>query len=146
MLLAVLMMACGGKKEAEGEDGKKDVSELTYWDVVGMVWPNDEGDRIEWHGEEMSTEAKDDLDISQRGFCRDGDCGEKMFLANKNQEKSIEVILKAPYNIKGDEGYMARTYKLPPGGEFQIGCTHLCYDDKKYLFGREVVKAVYMEE
>ncbi|MDN5205475.1 hypothetical protein QQ008_29095 [Fulvivirgaceae bacterium BMA10] len=134
-----------GDEHTEAEK-KKDVSELTYKEIITLVFTNDAGEGIEWHGEESSKEGAEELAIVMRDQCGEDDCGQQVFLTNSNADKPIKAIIKAPFNIEGEESYAARAYEVPANSEVAIGCSHLCYNGKSYAFTREIVAAEYLEK
>lgn len=157
LLICTLLISCStsttGENENSGEavdnektpeSTKKDLSELTYRDVIGMVF-KDQGEGIEWHGEEMPNTLIESIVINSEGICGDGDCGKTMYITSLDSTKSIEIIMKGAYDLEGDIGYIARKYTLSPGEKLSIGCSHLCYDGKNYLFDRQVVGSTYVE-
>jgi len=131
-----------GKESNDTTEEKEDVSELTYQDVTEMVF-SDEGERIEWHGEQLPNEAMDYLSFKLEGKCGEDDCGDALYLTNIHVDRGITAIVKGAYDINGDVGYIARKYIVPAGKQLSVGCSHLCYDGKAYKFDREIVSSVY---
>lgn len=152
--LALLLSFCtsGNNKPPESEaeepvaaiENKKDVSELTFNEVYGMVF-GESGNRREWHGEEMPNTLTNMLSIATGEPCGEDNCGNALSITN-NSDKSIGVVIKGAYDIEGDQGYMAVEYEITAGQSVNIGCSHLCYVGKSYLFDREIVGSWYMEE
>ena len=140
----IVAIACtpSEKKSADSTDEVKDVSELTYQDVTEMVF-SDEGERIEWHGEQLPNDALEYLAFKQEGKCGENGCGDALYLANTSVDKTIAAVVKGAYNINGDVGYIARKYIIPAGKQLSVGCSHLCYDGQAYKFDREVVSSLY---
>ena len=129
---------------AETPEDPKDVTQLTWREVVGLVY-DDEGQGVEWHGEEMPNELTEFLAISSGDPCGDGDCGKNLSLTS-SAEKSMIVIIKGDYDIEGDQGYIPRRYTIEPGQTLNIGCSHLCYGGKSYEFPRTIVGSEYAKE
>ncbi len=119
----------------------KGVDQLTFQDVVAMVY-DDEGEGIEWHGEEMPNDLIEFLVISSGDPCGEKDCGQRLTLTN-NSDQSITTIIRGEYDIEGDQGQIPRKYVIDGGGTLLIGCTHLCYDGKGYEFTRTIVASAY---
>lgn len=119
----------------------KEVDQLTFQDVVAMVY-DDEGEGIEWHGEEMPNELIEFLVISSEDPCGEGDCGRRLTLTN-NSDQSITTIIRGEYDIEGDQGQIPRKYVIDGGGRLLIGCTHLCYGGKGYEFTRTIVASAF---
>jgi len=128
--------------EAEPTE-EKDVTQLTYQDVVAMVY-DDDGEGLEWHGEEMPNELTGFLSIDSGEPCATGNCGNELTLTN-TAEKTITVIVKGDYNIEGDMGYIPRKYTVDAGQTARIGCSHLCYGEGSYAFTRAIVGSEYAE-
>lgn len=122
----------------------KDVSQLTWRDVVAMVY-DDQGEGIEWHGEEMPNELTELLVISEGDPCGENDCGQRLSLINVSN-RSITTIIRGDYDIEGDQGYIPRKYVIASGDTLMIGCSHLCYNGKGYEFPRTIVASAYTEE
>ncbi len=129
--------------EAETEPNTQDASELTYSDVVAMVY-DDEGERIEWHGEEMPNDLTSFLAVSEGDPCGENDCGKRLTLSNSS-DQSITVIMRGDYDIEGDQGYIPRKYVIEGGDNLLIGCSHLCYGGSSYPFPRTIVSSEYTE-
>jgi hypothetical protein len=157
LLFCTLLISCSSSTNSENnnsdeeapeektpETTNKDLSELTYRDVVDLVF-KDQGEGVEWHGEEMPNTLISLISIGNEGDCGEGDCGKSMYISNTDSTKSIEVIMKGAYDLEGDIGYIARKYILSPGEKLSIGCSHLCYDGKSYLFDRKIVGSAYIE-
>lgn len=151
-VFASIIVSCSSDKTKEEkmeeveelvEEAKKDVSQLTYRDIVKLVF-NDEGQGIEWHGEAVSNSLQEMLSMTNEGSCGDDSCGKEMFLIN-NDTIAIEVIVKGAFDIEGDRGHIARKYMVKPGETVSMGCSHLCYDGKAYLFDRSIVGSSYVE-
>lgn len=156
LFFCTLLLSCSSSNnnEKENKDAtddvtekttKKDVSELTYRDVIAMIYSED-GEGIEWHGEEVSNTLSELLVFSSNGDCGEGDCGKAMFITNNDEDKTIEVIVKASYDLEGDIGFLARKYTLTAGETQSMGCSHMCYNGKAYLFDRQLVGSVYVLE
>ncbi|GAB4236490.1 MAG: hypothetical protein Tsb0034_11160 [Ekhidna sp.] len=155
LVLALLTGACSStpsneqsqapvEESGKSAEAKKDVSELTFREVYDMVF-GDFGKRREWHGEEMPNTLTDMLAITAGEPCGEGNCGEGLLLTN-NADRPIGVVVKGAYDIDGDQGYMATEYEIEAGQSIDIGCSHLCYDGKSYLFDRKIVGSWYMDE
>jgi len=123
---------------------KKDVSELTFNEVYEAVF-GEFGNRREWHGEEMPNTLTSMLSIGTGDPCGEDNCGQELLLTNST-DRSIGVVLKGAYDIEGDQGYMAVEYEIGAGESVNIGCSHLCYVGKSYLFDRQIVGSWYMDE
>jgi len=158
LLFCALLISCSSSNNNENSDKnddatansdaettKKDVSELNYQDVIALIY-SDDGERIEWHGEEAPNTLSELLTIASEGVCGEDDCGQAMTITNNDENKTIETIVKAAYDIEGDIGYMAWKHTLSPGETQSMGCSHLCYNGKAYLFDRQVVGSVYVED
>lgn len=151
LLLATIVVSCGQsassndseETEEQTETTATEVDELTYQDVVAMVY-DDEGERIEWHGEEMPNELAEFLAITSGEPCGEGDCGSRLTLTN-NLDNSITVIIRGDYDIEGDQGFIPRKYIIGGGQKLIIGCSHLCYGGKAYEFQRSIVASAYTE-
>lgn len=124
-------------------DTATDVTQLTFTDVRDMVF-DDEGEGVEWHGEEMPNTLISFLTIEPGAPCGEGDCGNRLSLTS-SAEKTIELIIKGDYDIKGDQGYMSRKYTIAPGATLMIGCSHLCYGGESFEFLRTIVGSAYTE-
>lgn len=131
-------------EEAEAPESPKDVTQLTWREVVAMVY-DDEGDGIEWHGEESPNDLTGFLTIGSGDPCGEANCGNKLTLTS-SAEKAMTVIIKGDYDIEGDQGYIPRKYTIEPGQTLMIGCSHLCYDGKSFEFLRTIVGSAYVEE
>lgn len=129
--------------ETEAEAATKDVTQLTYRDVVAIVF-DDDGEGIEWHGEEMPNTLGDLLTIDSGDSCGENGCGTQLSLTSL-AEKPMTVIIKGDYDIKGDQGYIPRKYIIEPAQTLSIGCSHLCYQGESYEFLRTVVGSAYTE-
>ncbi|MEO9870027.1 hypothetical protein [Ekhidna sp.] len=130
-------------KESETLHAREDVDQLTYQDVVAMVY-DDEGERIEWHGEEMSNDLTQFLTISKGDPCGEEDCGKILSLIN-SADQTITLVIRGDYDIEGDQGYIPRKYIIPATDTLLIGCSHLCYGGKSYEFQRTIVGSKYVE-
>lgn len=152
LAFALTFCTTGTNKQSESNtDGldtpvetKKDVSELTFSEVYGMVF-GEFGNRREWHGEEMPNTLTNMLSIGSGEPCGEDNCGKDLLLTN-NSDKSIGVVVKGAYDIEGDQGYMAVEYQIEASQSVKIGCSHLCYVGKSYLFDRQIVGSWYMDE
>lgn len=139
MLLALFLSCSEGTKEESNNDAPReyDVSKLTYRGVTSLVF-NDDGRRIEWHGEEMANDMLENLTIFEGDSCGENNCGRELQLASKATD-SLVVIIKADYDLKGDQGYISRQYEIAGGDTISIGCSHLCYGPETYKFPRKIV-------
>lgn len=131
------------EEQAEAVDSTQDVSQLTYQDVVAMVY-DDEGEGIEWHGEEMPNTLTDFLTITTGEPCGEGNCGNRLALTN-TADQSITLIVKGDYDLEGDQGYIPRKYVVGAGEKLMIGCSHLCIGGKSYEFPRTIVGSEYTQ-
>lgn len=122
----------------------QDVSQLTYQDVVTLVY-DDEGEGMEWHGEEMPNSLKELLAIEEGAPCGEGNCGKRLSL-HSSGDRTMTVIIKGDYDIKGDQGYIPRKYVIEPGQSMDIGCSHLCFGMEAIPFYRSIVGSAYPEE
>ncbi len=127
--------------EATESTESSSVDQLTYQDVVAMVY-DDEGERIEWHGEEMPNDLVGSLSIALADPCGENDCGHQLTLTNTDSA-SITAIIRGDYDIEGDQGYIPRKYLIEGGATLKIGCSHLCYGGKGYEFRRTIVGSEY---
>ncbi len=154
LLIGIILVSCGqSQKNSDTEESSseskstaaKSVDQLTWQDVVAMVF-DDEGERIEWHGEEMPNDLTAFLVIANDGQpCGENDCGERTFLINTSNQ-TITTIIRGDYDIEGDVGYIPRKYVIGAGDTLMIGCSHLCYGGKGYEFPRTIVSSQYEEE
>ncbi len=128
---------------ASDSTASKDVDQLTWRDVVAMVY-DDQGEGIEWHGEEMPNELTGFLVMSTGDPCGEDDCGQRLSLANTS-DRSITTIIRGDYDIEGDQGYIPRKYIIAASDTLMIGCSHLCYAGKGYEFPRTIVASAYTE-
>lgn len=153
-LLAILIF-CSCTQTTKQEDSEtaeastetsesEEVDQLTYQDVVAMVY-DDEGEGVEWHGEEMPNDLVDLLSIALADPCGENDCGHQLTLSNTDSS-SITVIIRGDYDIEGDQGYIPRKYLIDGGATLKIGCSHLCYGGKGYEFRRTIVGSEYTED
>lgn len=131
-------------KESETTEAPKDATQLTWRQVVAIVY-EDQAEGIEWHGEEMPNELADLLTIDTGEPCGEADCGTRLLLTS-SAEKTMTVIIKGDYNIEGDQGYIPRKYTIEPDETLVIGCSHLCYEGKSYEFLREIVGTEYVDK
>jgi len=154
LLFCSIIVSCSTSNSSENESAeeqeteespKKDISELTYSDVIDLVF-QDQGEGVEWHGEEVPNTLALSVAISSEEACGEGDCGKAMYITSTDSTKTIEVIMKGAYDLEGDIGYIARKYDLAPGQKLSLGCSHLCFNGKSYLFDRQVVGSAYIEE
>lgn len=139
-----MLAACSTSQEkAESSDTPEETStELTYAKMEEMVFSgNDEGERVEWHGQELNVEAAGDIEISESDDCA---CGKKLQITN-NSDRTVEVVVQAAFSIEERNSHIARKYVLPGGASQAAGCSHLCNGDQEYLFDRKVVGAEYAD-
>jgi hypothetical protein len=149
IIAGTLLFSCGqsakntetGKSTQLESKAKSDISQLTYQDVVAMVF-DDEGERIEWHGEEMTNELTEFLTIKTGELCGEENCGKRLILTSI-ASKTISLIVRGDYDLEGDQGYIPRKYVIEGGASLQIGCSHLCFDGKGYEFQRTIVGSEY---
>lgn len=148
----MLLISCGQTANTNDEEqskeqpetaSAKDVDQLTWQDVVAMVF-DDQGEGIEWHGEEMPNDLTEFLVINSGDPCGEEDCGQRLSLVNIS-DKSITTIIRGDYDIEGDVGYIPRKYVIDAGDTLMIGCSHLCYGGKGYKFPRTFVASAYTE-
>lgn len=154
IIVGFLVISCSSSNssnEAQSEEvsetqpeSSEDVSELSYSDVIQRVF-NDEGEGVEWHGEALPNDLIEFLDLSGSGVCGESDCGIEFTLKN-NSDRTIVAIARGDYDIKGDQGYIARKYTIEAGASLSMGCSHLCYEGEAYPFRRSIVGSEYLEE
>lgn len=85
LLFCTLLISCSISTTSENENSgevaenaeipkitKKDLSELTYRDVIDVVF-KDQGEGIEWHSEDMPNSLTESIAISSEGICGAGD-------------------------------------------------------------------------
>ena len=155
LAIPLFIFACGQEKKARDVKDEqtaqadtvqiKDVSELTWREASALVFGEDEGERVEWHGEEMGNELVGVLSIVEAGPCGENGCGKTLQLISSVQD-SIVTIMKADFDIKGDVGYMSRRYFIGPNDTLSIGCSHLCYNNESYKFSRVIVSSDYLKD
>ncbi|MEP1032962.1 hypothetical protein [Ekhidna sp.] len=155
LLTGIMVISCSQTAKTDEEEQTKEqaaeqpeatsgeIDELTYQDVVAMVY-DDEGERIEWHGEEMPNELTEFLIITNGEPCGEGECGNRLALTNTS-DRSITAIIRGDYDLEGDQGYIPRKYVIGAGKKFMIGCSHLCFGGKAYEFPRTIVASAYTE-
>ncbi|WP_436515523.1 hypothetical protein [Ekhidna sp. To15] len=150
--ISIALISCGPSSErSESEQTEEsaetettqEVDQLTYQDVVAMVY-DDQGEGIEWHGEEMPNDLTQFLVITEGNVCGEGDCGKRLSLINTS-DRSITTIIRGDYDIEGDQGYIPRKYVVSASDTLMIGCSHLCYGGKGYSFPRTIVASTYTE-
>ncbi|MEO9483783.1 MAG: hypothetical protein ABJG47_10075 [Ekhidna sp.] len=151
LLIGIILTSCSQTaKTGEADQSEEretstaeDVDQLTWSDVVAMVF-DDEGEGIEWHGEEMANELTEFLVINSGEPCGEDDCGQRLALTNIS-DRSITTIIRGDYDIEGDQSYIPRKYIIAPSDTLMIGCSHLCYGGKGYEFPRTIVASAYTE-
>ncbi|WP_420388299.1 hypothetical protein [Roseivirga sp.] len=132
-------------EEEQGAETVKDISELSLLDIDQIIFREDDGTRKEWHGDYLPNTLSDLIDMSSSGPCGEDDCGKKLTMTNKG-DKTMGVVTKLAFSIKGEAGQMAREYLIGPGETLTIGCSHLCYHGESVLFERSIVGSWYAEE
>lgn len=129
-----------GNSESTAEattDELKDVNDLTYQDVVSLVF-QDDGEGVEWHGEALPNDLKEFLIIEEGPPCGENDCGKSVTIRNTS-DKTIVVITRGDFDINAEQGYLARKYIIVAGETLSMGCSHLCYQGESFSFVRAVV-------
>ena len=100
------------------------------------------GEGIEWHGEELPNELATFLVIATGDNCGEGGCGKQLSMTS-SADKPIEVIIRADYDLDGDQGYIPRKYVIGAQETLSIGCSQICVDGDVYEFQRKIVGTVY---
>lgn len=137
---AILLTACGGKKEQTEE-----VTELSYKEFYELMF-EDFKNRVEWHEDDFNQEGKAAITISNREQCKDKNCGEKVFVKNTSTDQSIRVVIKTAFSIPNTLPYMANQFMMAPGDEIYLTCTQFCFNDNTYDLDHEIVVADYIED
>lgn len=122
-----------------------DVSSLTYREMRAIVFKDTEGQFIEWHGEALDMMAADSLSFQQNTPCGEGGCGKSITITNTSNQL-IEAIINTTFDIPGQPGRTALQTKISPGASLMLGCSHLCYQEKSYLFDYKIVGAKFVNE
>ncbi len=152
LLLFIAVFSCSKSTQNEEKtteakevaaDGAKDVNDLTYREVVDLVF-KDNGEGVEWHGEVLPNELVEYLVLSEGDPCGEEDCGKDLTIQNTS-DKTIVAITRGDFDINEEQGYLARKYTIAAGQTLSMGCSHLCYQGEGYPFPRTVVGSEYLE-
>lgn len=133
------------KAEEAVEENKNDLSGLTYYDLLKQVF-EDDGFSFTWNGEALPNDFISSLSITKDGMCGSGECGDLLWITNSSAGDSLEVIVKADYDLEGDTGQITRQYVIPANGKVIIGCSHLCVEGTPYAFEREIIGSKIFKE
>ena len=152
ILSGIILFSCNQSAKTETSDQASklasetitDISQLTYRHVIKMVF-DDEGEGLEWHGEEMPNEFAKFLTFTTGEACGEGDCGNRLFIKN-SADKVMTVIVRGDYDLEGNQGYIPRKYVIDGGASIQIGCSHLCFGGKGYEIPRTIVESAFVSE
>ena len=144
IVFVALFFSCTKNSDSETSEGadQSTAYELTYPQMEEMVFTGmDAGERIEWHGTELTTEAAEFVQIASGGECKT-DCGKGIQITNTS-DRHVETVVKAAFSIGDRNSYIARLYRLDPGETVSGGCSHLCLKEESYAFERSVVGAEF---
>ena len=86
----------------ESASDKKDMSGLTYYDLIKWVF-EDDGEGYYWQGETLPNDYLQVLTITNDGTCGDGGCGDQLYISNSSAD-TLEVIVTSDYDLEGDVG------------------------------------------
>lgn len=141
---SIILFSCKNDKQTTNKDNLesnttnslKDVSELTYMDIYKLLYTTNNGGfdaHGDLYGQEAITSIKTEEELSN--------CGKAVYLVNTSN-KTIELAVKATFNLTGNpHKEMVRAYRIEPAQKISIGNTKLCYANKEYLIGKQIISA-----
>lgn len=138
LFIPLLLLSCQGSQA-----DVKVLADLSYREVIELVFEKAAGNPIEWHGEALDLSAQEELEITQNGNCGDRDCGQNVLLQNKS-EQTIEVSLQIEHTLASIHPYFARKVQIAPSAQVEIGCSKICLNEEVRPCSYKIVGAKYL--